>query len=205
MTTVPDVRNRTRDEAAAMLARAGLEPNVREIPSTKEINTVIAQDPAPGARVARGSKVRINVSKGPAQVPVPPVVGKPIEQAISELQGRNFAVARRDVESNELAGTVLAQDPEANTLAPEGSKVTLTVSKGPKTKAVPGVEGLGRDQAVAALEEAGFEAVVEEQEVDNPELENFVLSQDPPAGTQAKPGSKVTIVVGIPPAAPPDG
>jgi serine/threonine-protein kinase len=204
MTSVPDVRGRTRDEAATMLARAGLVPNVREIPSTKEINTVIAQDPAPGERVPRGSRVRINVSKGPAQVPVPPVVGKPFEVASSELQGRGFAVARRDVDSNEPAGTVIRQNPEANTTAAEGSTVRLTVSKGPKTKAVPGVEGLGREQAVATLEDAGFEVAVTEQEVDDPELENFVLSQDPPAGTQAKPGSTVTIVVGIAPAPPPD-
>jgi eukaryotic-like serine/threonine-protein kinase len=204
MTMVPDVRGKSRDEAAAMLARAGLEPNVQEIPSSREINTVIAQDPAPGERVVRGSKVRINVSKGPAQVPVPPVVGKPFEQASSELQGRNFAVARRDVDSNEPAGTVLAQDPAANTLAPKGSKVTLTVSKGPKTVAVPSVEGQERDAAVAALEDAGFQVDVTEQEVDDENLENLVLSQDPPPGTQAKPGSRVTIVVGIPPPAPPD-
>jgi serine/threonine protein kinase/beta-lactam-binding protein with PASTA domain len=204
MTTVPDVRGRSRDEAAAMLARAGLEPNVREIPSEKEINTVIGQDPAPGERVVRGSRVRINVSKGPAQVPVPPVVGKPFEQASSELQGRNFAVARRDVDSNEPAGTVLTQDPAANTLADKGSTVTLTVSKGPKTVGVPNVEGQEREAAIAALEDANLEVNVIEQEVDDENLENLVLSQDPPAGTQAKPGSKVTIVVGIPPAAPPE-
>jgi beta-lactam-binding protein with PASTA domain/predicted Ser/Thr protein kinase len=204
MTTVPDVRNKTRDEAATILARAGLEPNVREIPSAKEINTVIAQDPAPGERVARGSSVRINVSKGPAQVVVPPVVGKPFEQASSELQGRNFAVARRDMDSTEPAGTVIRQNPAANTPAPEGSTVTLTVSKGPKTLGVPNVEGQERDAAIAALEDAGFQVDVTEQEVDDENLENLVLSQDPPAGTQAKPGSKVTIVVGIPPPPPPD-
>jgi len=199
MTTVPDVRGKSRDEAAAMLARAGLEPNVREIPSEKEINTVIAQDPAPGERVARGSKVRINVSKGPAQVAVPPVVGEPFEQASSELQGLNFAVARRDVDSNEPKGTVIAQDPPANTLAPKGSTVTLTVSKGPKTKAVPAVEGLARDEAIAALEDAGFQVEVVEQEVADENLENLVLSQEPGPGAQAKPGSKVTIVVGVAP------
>jgi serine/threonine protein kinase/beta-lactam-binding protein with PASTA domain len=199
MTTVPDVRGRSRDDASATLARAGLEPNVQEVPSEKEINTVIAQDPAPGATVARGSKVRINVSKGPAQVAVPPVVGKPFEQASSELQGRGFAVARRDVDSNEPAGTVVAQDPGANTLADKGSTVRLAVSKGPKTKAVPAVEGLARDAAASALEDAGFQVEVTEQEVDDPNLENLVLSQDPPAGTQAKPGSTVTIVVGVPP------
>jgi serine/threonine-protein kinase len=202
MTTVPDVRGKSRDEAAAILARAGLEPRVREIPSERGINTVIAQDPGPGERVPRGSRVRINVSKGPAQVAVPPVVGDPFAQASSVLQGLNFAVARRDADSNEPAGTVIAQDPAANTLAPKGSTVTLTVSRGPKTKAVPSVEGQERDAAVAALEDAGFKVEVTEQEVDDENLVNLVLSQDPPAGTQAKPGSVVTIVVGVAPPPP---
>jgi eukaryotic-like serine/threonine-protein kinase len=149
--------------------------------------------------------VRINVSKGPAQVPVPPVVGKPFEQASSELQGRNFAVRRRDVESNAPAGTVVAQNPAANTFAAEGSTVILQVSKGPKTTAVPNVEGQEREDAISALEGAGFEVNVTEQEVEDETLENLVLAQDPAAGAQARPGSPVTIVVGIPPAElPPD-
>ncbi|MDQ3821857.1 MAG: Stk1 family PASTA domain-containing Ser/Thr kinase [Actinomycetota bacterium] len=205
MTVVPDVRGRSRDDAAAMLARAGLEPRVIEISSREEINTVLAQDPAPGERVVRGSRVRINVSKGPAQIAVPPVVGKPYEQASSELQGRNFAVRRRDVDSNEPAGTVVGQTPEANTFAAEGSIVTLRVSKGPKTRAVPSVEGQEREAAAAALEDAGFQVEIVEQEVEDPNLENLVLSQQPAGGTQAKPGSKVTIVVGIPlPELPPE-
>jgi len=205
MTTVPDVRNKTRDEAATLLARAGLEPNVREIPSTKEINTVIAQDPAPGERVPRGSKVRINVSKGPAQVPVPPVVGKPFEVASSELQGVGFAVARRDVDSNEPAGTVVGQNPEANTLAAEGSTVRLIVSKGPKTLGVPNVEGQERDAAVSILEDAGLKVNVEEEETDEG-LIGLVLRQDPAPGTQVKPGATVTVVIGIPrPEEPPPG
>jgi beta-lactam-binding protein with PASTA domain/tRNA A-37 threonylcarbamoyl transferase component Bud32 len=196
MTTVPDVRGKSRDVAAATLARAGLEPIVHELNSLKEVNTVLGQDPGPGKRVVRGSKVRINVSKGPAQVTVPPVVGEPFDQASSELQGRGFAVKRRDVDSNEPAGTVIAQSPGANTPAPEGSTVTLTVSKGPKTVAVPSVEGLDRESAIAALEDKGFKVNVVEQEVEDEGLVNFVLSQDPAPETQAKPGSTVTIVVG---------
>jgi serine/threonine-protein kinase len=124
------------------------------------------------------------------------VVGEPFDQASSELQGRGFAVKRRDVDSNEPAGTVIAQSPGANTPAPEGSTVTLTVSKGPKTVAVPSVEGLDRESAIAALEDKGFKVNVVEQEVEDEGLVNFVLSQDPAPETQAKPGSTVTIVVG---------
>jgi serine/threonine-protein kinase len=199
MTTVPDVRGKSRDEASAILARAGLRPDVRELNSLRPVNTVIGQDPAPGRRVVRDSKVRINVSIGPALVTVPNVVGRPFEQASSELQGLGFKVAREDQDSDEPSGTVIGQDPDADSPARKGSTVTLTVSKGPKTRAVPNVEGLDRDSAVAAIEDQGFKVNVVEQETEDESLVNTVLSQDPEPDTQAKPGSTVTIVVGVPP------
>jgi serine/threonine-protein kinase len=62
------------------------------------------------------------------------------------------------------------------------------------------VEGFDRDAAVQALEDAGFEVSIEEEPVDDESFENLVLSQDPAPGTEAEPGSTVTIVVGVPPA-----
>jgi beta-lactam-binding protein with PASTA domain len=194
------VRGKSREEASAVLTRAKLEFRVVEVPSEKAVNTVTAQDPQPGKQVVQGTTVRINVSKGPAQVAVPPVVGKPFEQASSELQGKGFAVARRDVDSNEPAGTVLDQNPDANTFAAKGSTVTLAVSKGPTTVAVPNVEGQEREAAEAILKDAGFNVNVVEEETDDGNLENLVLRQDPPPDTRLKPGATVTIVVGIPPA-----
>jgi serine/threonine-protein kinase len=61
---------------------------------------------------------------------------------------------------------------------------------------VPDVTGLDPDSARAELESSGFKVQVEETEVSDPNQDNTVVSQTPPAGTEAKTGSKVKIVVG---------
>jgi len=193
---VPDVRNKNSTDAAATIAALGLKPDVHQVPSDKDPGTVVAQAPGPGTKVAKGSKVRINVSNGPAQVAVPPVVGIPFAQASSELQAKGFKVERVDQDSNEPPDTVLRQDPGANTDAPKGSTITLTVSKGPQTTQVPDVTTLDADTAQSTLEQSGFKVKVAKQQTNDPSQENVVLDQKPSPNSQAKPGAAVTIFVG---------
>jgi eukaryotic-like serine/threonine-protein kinase len=195
-TVVPDVRGKKATDAAAAIAEAGLQPDVHEINSTKEVNTVIAQAPKPGEKVVRGSKVRINVSIGPVLVSVPPVLSVPYAQAESTLKAKGFRVARTDVDSNEPAETVLRQDPGGNAMVPQGSTITLTVSKGPTQTQVPSVTTLDKDTAVSTLKDAGFKVKIVPQDTNDPTQENIVLDQSPAAGTLADPHSVVTIFVG---------
>jgi serine/threonine-protein kinase len=193
---VPDVRGDSSTDAAAAIASAGLKPDVHEVPSLKDPGTVVAQSPRPGVKVVKGSKVRVNVSSGPAQVTVPPVVGIPYAQASSELQAQGFNVKRVDQDSTEPADTVLRQDPAANTSAAKGATVTLTVSKGPTTTQVPDVTSIDSQTATATLEQSGFKVKVVRQQVMDPSQDNVVLDQKPPPNSQAKQGTTVTIYVG---------
>jgi eukaryotic-like serine/threonine-protein kinase len=193
---VPDVRGRSSTDAVAALAEAGLEARVVEINSDADPGTVTAQEPRAGQKVPRDSEVRINVSKGPKPVGVPAVEGQPFETANAQLQAAGFAVVRRDVDSEQPAGTVVGQTPAGSSLASRGSTVTLSVSKGPKTSAVPEVTSLDRGTATSTLQSSGFKVRVVPQETTDPALENVVLAQDPAGGSQAKPGTAVTITVG---------
>src|ERR671932_350287 len=183
---VPDVRNKDSTDAAAAIAALGLKPDVHQVYSAEDPGTVVAQAPKPGVKVAKGSKVRINVSKGVAPVTVPPVVGIPYAQASSVLQAKGFKVERVDEDSSEPPDTVLRQDPRANTSAPKGSTITLTVSKGPQTTAVPEVTSIDADTARSTLEQSGFKVKVVKQPTNDPSQENIVLDQDPPSNAQAK-------------------
>jgi eukaryotic-like serine/threonine-protein kinase len=196
--TVPSLVGQTRDDAVGRLTSLGLVPNVHEIASSQPQNTVIAQDPKGGTKVDEKAKVRINVSSGPKPVGVPDVRGSSFETASSKLQADGFAVGPpKEVDSDEAAkGTVIDQDPAPGTFAPKGTTITLTVSKGPQTKGVPNVENLDKDSAKSQLEAAGFKVKETKMDVTDANLDNVVLSQDPLGGTEAKPGSKVTIVVG---------
>jgi eukaryotic-like serine/threonine-protein kinase len=210
---VPTVVGTSRDEAVEVLARLGLDARVVEVPSDREVGTVTGQDPKPNTILISGSQVRINVSKGPRQVAVPPVIGLLVDQATSQLQGAGFAVQRRDVESDQPKDVVVAQLPDGLTLAAKDSTVTLTVSEGPTTSLVPEVETLLAADARSTLQASGFKTRIVRQETDDPALDGVVITQDPPGGTQEKPGTTITLFVGRfvepppatpePPAAPP--
>jgi beta-lactam-binding protein with PASTA domain len=60
------------------------------------------------------------------------------------------------------------------------------------------VTGQPADQAEAALAAAGFRVDRREEDTDDPAKVGVVLSQSPGAGQNAKPGDKVTIVIGRP-------
>jgi eukaryotic-like serine/threonine-protein kinase len=196
MTEVPDVVGDNVDDAIAALAGADLKVKRTNVFSERPIGTVVAQDPGGGQQVEVGTQVRINVSQGVRPTAVPPVVGDPFETAESKLEAIGFKVRRLDVDSAEPAGTVVDQDPDANTSVSPGSTVTLSVSTGPSTTGVPDVTSQDEQAATEALENAGFEVNVVDEATDDVNQDGLVLSQDPAGGTQARPGATVTIVIG---------
>ena len=96
-------------------------------------------------------------------------------------------------ESDQPEGRVFAQSPTAGTEVDEGSTVTIRVSSGTGTTAVPNAVGLGEAEARDRLVSAGFE--VETEEVFSDREPGTVVSQNPAAGAQAADGDTVTIQV----------
>jgi len=194
--TVPSVVGTQATDAVAALTERGLKANIVRINSDKESGTVTGQFPKPGTRIVKGEQVRINVSQGPKPIAVPPVVSFPYEQAAGTLQGAGFAVARRDVESNDPKGTVVQMDPPANTFASKGATITLFVSKGPKESAVPDVTSFSRADAIATIRNSGFKVLVDVVDTQDPSQDGIVLTQTPGPGETSAPGTTVTITVG---------
>ena len=192
---VPSVIGKTRDDAVSTLVNAGLKADpVVLVPSNKPEGTVTGQEPAAGQTIVQGSRVRINVSSGPAAISVPSVTGLPFDQASAALQNEGFAVKRTNVESDQPADTVVNQSPSGT--APQGATITLSVSKGPKTSSVPDVTSQDEQSARDTLTSSGFKVQVQRQDVTDPGLEGIVLDQSPTGGTQSKKGTVVTITVG---------
>src|SRR5699024_12172396 len=79
---------------------------------------------------------------------------------------------------------------------PSETTVIFEVSEGPETETVPDVLGLDRDEAVSALEAAGFKVTVEETHSDDV-AEHKVISQSPEAGEDVKKESTVKLVVSL--------
>jgi len=194
--TIPSVVGQTVADAVAELTRAGLNAQVVEVNSDRDQGTVTAQAPAAGLTVVEGTQVRINVSKGPRPVTVPNVVGLPYDQAASELRRAGFNVSRVDVDSDQEAGVVTSQDPSGGSESSRGSTVTLSVSRGPSTSAIPDVTASDVAIAQTTLEAAGFRTRVVLEDTSDITQDGIVLSQDPVGGTQAEPNALVTLFVG---------
>jgi serine/threonine-protein kinase len=194
--TIPSVVGQTVEDAVAELTQAGLNAQVVEVNSDKDEGTVTAQSPGSGTVVVEGTQVRINVSRGPKPLSVPNVIGLPYDQAAAELQRIGFGVARVEVDSDLAAGIVTDQDPNGGSESSKGSTVTLSVSRGPVTSAIPDVTTQDVTIAQTTLEAAGFRTRVALEDTDDPSFDGIVISQDPVGGTQAKPNSLITLFVG---------
>ena len=128
--TVPNAVGKTQAEARTVLVAAGFTVTTAQVVSDEPAGTVTAQDPAAGAKVAPGSKVRINVSKGVGTADVPSQIGNTVDDAQAALVAAGFKTAVTRVASGEPADTVVAQDPSSGQ-ASKGSTVQLSVSQGP--------------------------------------------------------------------------
>ena len=195
---VPDVvgqplrraRDRLRDDGFRVRVRRESSESVAE-------GRVISSEPPPGSQLERGSSVTVVVSTGPEQVAVPDVVGQDVDDARSELEeaGLTADVTREESEDEE-PGTVLRQEPGADSEVDAGSSVALVVAEEPEQVEVPAVEGRQESEAAAALSSAGLEVNIQERTVETPSEDGVVLSQNPAAGRKVDRGRRVTIVVG---------
>ena len=138
---VPDVVGKRGDRGGHGADRRGAS---RRIPSGSTRveppwTPCIATRPrSRGRDGARGTTVRINVSKGPKPISVPNVIGMPFESAESTLQGAGFAVVARGRRRRaQPAGVVVGQTPHAGTQQAQGLGDHAQVSKGPQTLAGP--------------------------------------------------------------------
>jgi beta-lactam-binding protein with PASTA domain len=192
---VPDVKGLQWAKAQAKLANAGLKP-VQHVVGGNDTGVVTATDPPAGKSVPEGTKVRVNVERGPGQATVPTVVGLSLADAIAALHSKGLNANPTIVSSDAPQNQVIHQDPAPGTAATKGSTVNLTVSNGPPKVSVPTVVGETAQQAVGMLQGAGFQVTQQFVSVSDASQDGIVQSQNPDGGTQATKGSIVTIVIG---------
>ena len=208
-TTVPNVTGSQEGAAIELLHQHGF--TVGEIKRVERVgaapNEVLEQDPlaSPPAGEAEEDcslltffcskpEVTLTVSKGPGTGKVPGTAGLSREEATERLEDAGFQVEVETVNSDGVEeGLVIHSDPAGGRTVTNGSTVTIVVSRGPRLTKVPVLVGTQRSVAVQQIRGRGLEPIVEEVESDSPAGE--VISQTPSAGTEAAPGSPVTIVV----------
>lgn len=190
---VPDVANIPAADAQAQLEQLGFV--VRVVRAYDEVvpkDVAIGTDPATGAKAQRESEIVLNVSDGPAPLPVPDVAGKTYDEAAAIISGKGFKPARSDIFSDTVeSGKVVGTDPSVNQSAAKGATVMIQVSKGPELVTIPnGLVGKTVEAASQQLIALGL----------TPDVENYgpgktVRAVSPKEGTQVKKGSKVSLIL----------
>jgi eukaryotic-like serine/threonine-protein kinase len=194
---VPSTAGMTVEEAEEELEEAGFKAEVESVNSENvEEGLVIHSKPSGGETATRGTDVLLTVSSGPKLATVPVLAGTQRSVAVQQIRGRGFTPSVEEEESGKPAGEVIRQTPNAGSKLPAGSTVSIVVSKGEAKATVPNVIGKLRAEAVEALRAEGLKPTVNEQETEVPSQVGRVTDQFPPPGSEVKPGSAATIVVG---------
>ena len=164
---VPDVRGKNQDQAANILARAGLQlGRVAKKIDNRPAGTVIQQDPAPGSMVPPRTPVNLwlaeprEVKPPPTKVRVPHLITDTQSQASRALEGAGLQVGRvARITSSQTLGTVVRQSPEPGTAVSPGSAVNLWLAVAPEVNlvTVPDLRGQTQDQGRRTLARAGQE------------------------------------------------
>ena len=187
---VPDVRRRTRDEAAGLLASARLRAEFSDDAASPLAPTrVSTQQPQAGEAVALDTIVRVGIATG---VVVPNVIDATRDDARTRLEALTL---RADVQvelSDAGRGTVVRQQPETGTRVARGTPVVVTIAVA-RGVVVPNLGGIPRAAAIRALDAIGLRA--EATDVVSPEAEGTVVRQSPASGARVGIGSTVRIVL----------
>jgi len=196
---VPGLVGRTVPEATASLASLDLsvtvEDGARVSPDVPK-GAIVAQDPAEGVPTRRQRSVRVWLSAGPSTIKVPGLVGEAERAAEARLQDASVTLSdRAEIRSRDYpSGAVIAQDPVANTEAPQ---VALLVNLGERgaTFVMPDLIGTESASAVALLRARGFRVTVVGDHPYPGVPAGVVLRHHPPAGFQIAPGEPISLEV----------
>ncbi|MCM2388861.1 Stk1 family PASTA domain-containing Ser/Thr kinase [Streptomyces albipurpureus] len=191
--SVPILVGKTVEEAQGLATNARVEiaqSGSQRCDQPKD--TICSQTPASG-RMQQGETVQYVLSEGAPKIEVPDVTEKSQESAEEALARKGFEVDVKRVESSDKPpGTVIKQDPEANSMAEQKSTVTITIAKREQVNVPPLV---GNQLASARQQLTTLKFQIREEFVDSDKPKDEILEQNPPGGSKADANSTVTIKI----------
>jgi len=197
--TVPDLTNRTANDATLLAGNLGLTLRVDETrrPDPKiAAGRVLAQEPAAGSIARRQRSVRIWLSAGQRSATVPKLVGETertaqLRLAQDGLTLTGIAEIRSPVFAQDV---VIAQMPPAKSAA---GNVSLLVNRGERgpSYVMPDLIGVNGDRAAEILRSRGFRVAVVGSNPYPGIAAGIVIRQGPQAGFQIGPGEPISLEV----------
>jgi hypothetical protein len=148
-----------------------------------------------GVQVLGGLGPETSPTPTPEQITLPDYEGQPIAAVRADLDRLGLERTEEREASDELArNLVIRTDPDAGSTVSEGDTITIFISEGVDTVAVPNLIGQTRAEATSTLDRNDLQlgAVSEEPSA---QAAGTVIRSDPPAGTDVETGSQVNLVL----------
>lgn len=218
---VPTLTGLTVAEASDLAAHQGLRLNLENRFYSADVTAghILAQDPAPGARVRREWPVRVTESLGNQRVTVPDLTGKSERAATVSIRRLSLdlgAVAHLAIPGD--PDVVITQTPSANSSGVDGPRVSLLVSDAadtqPQAYVMPSLVGLSYAAAAARTGAAGLHLMAAAEAPATPSTpeasgataapvsvapapptSGVVVAQSPPPGRRVQQGDVVHVTV----------
>ncbi|MBO5953132.1 MAG: Stk1 family PASTA domain-containing Ser/Thr kinase [Oscillospiraceae bacterium] len=173
---------------------------------TYEKGQISYQNPAPGEKVQKGTKVHIKVSLGPepTEKTMENLINQKQSVAENYLKGQEIQYLCRDESSSTVAeGLVCRTEPAAGEKLKEGQTVILYISTGLDDVEMPMPvvtnQSVENAKLILARQEMDLEVVVEEEANEDIEV-GVVIRTEPAAGEDIKKGQTVKLFVSTGPA-----
>jgi eukaryotic-like serine/threonine-protein kinase len=196
---VPNLTNRTANEAKAIAGRVGLALKVDDVrrPDPKiAAGKIVLQDPPAGTGSRPQRSVRVWLSAGEHAALVPMLTGQTDRSAQLRLtQDGLEAPTVSEIRSDRYpSDIVVAQEPPAKTAA---SRVTLLVNRSEQSVnyVMPDLIGVNGERAAEILRSHGFRVALVGSMPYPGVAAGIVLRQSPQAGFQIAPGEPISIEV----------
>ncbi|MEV6288008.1 Stk1 family PASTA domain-containing Ser/Thr kinase [Kribbella sp. NPDC051770] len=132
------------------------------------------------------------------QVAVANVVGQNVQQATATLAAQELKLTSTGAANPTVPkGQIISQNPTASTMADKGSTVSVVVSSGPTSFAVPNVIGKTMSEARELLQDSpgNFKVAEKVNTVDDESAKGTVLGLDPNAEGKYPSGQTFTLTV----------
>lgn len=197
LVAVPNLSDQGVVSATAELDSLTQNVAIREVFSSDFAKgQVIGSEPTAGILIPRGTEVTLLVSKGKELVAVPEVIGVDLVTATAKIIGARLAVGKVSqwFNSEYPIGFVYQNSGSDGTKIPVSSEINLKVSLG----AIPVVSGLQVDIAKAALEAAGLNVRIVENQYSNTVAKGQIISVVPDEIEVGK-GSSIKLIASLGP------
>ncbi|MCL2336231.1 MAG: Stk1 family PASTA domain-containing Ser/Thr kinase [Firmicutes bacterium] len=200
---VPNVVGKPQAQAEAELTALGLTTKIVTENDAEPAGTVIEQDIGPeDPKVKPGREITLTVSLGPAMTEVPDLLNHTVEEATALLNKRKL-IMQQDPEavfSDRVNKDLIAeQSPQPLEPVPQGTEVSIKISKGPApvNQPVPDLRGYTLSEAAVILSKRNLTLNENnvQYEPSNEYEANQIISQTPDRDTEVEEGTSVDVVV----------